>query len=305
MTALRPIVRPLVAVLLFILVGCEQTSTPPADVVIETELGDVYIHLYKDTPKHRDNFIKLAQQGYFNGTAFHRVINEFMIQGGDPNSRALFGTDTSAHRDSLLRMIGNGGPGYTVDAEILKGRFHKRGSLAAARLGDYYNPDRKSSGSQFYIVTGKRYRAGELDTLEIGIENSILQQRAQAYVQRPENRWITETSGDQLALEQLRTQNPDSFARLSQRLLAAWNDHKQETKRSVPPIGFTLEQRKTYVEEGGTPQLDGQYTVFGEVTSGMDIVDKISTGSTNPQTAMPNTPVPVKRVRVIFAVTEK
>ncbi len=128
-----------------------------ATVKISTTLGDITVRLYDETPIHRDNFLKLAAEGYFNGTLFHRVIKDFMIQGGDPDSKGA----------PAGKSLGSGGPSYTLPAEIDPQKlFHKRGALSAARLGDEVNPKKESSGSQFYIVWGKVYKAAELKQLE-------------------------------------------------------------------------------------------------------------------------------------------
>jgi peptidyl-prolyl cis-trans isomerase B (cyclophilin B) len=127
------------------------------DVLIQTTMGDIVIRLSDSTPLHRDNFLKLVKVGYYDSVLFHRVIKDFMIQGGDPNSR----------RAAAGKPLGDGGPGYTVPAEFRKTLFHKKGVVAAARMGDNVNPAKASSGSQFYIVQGKVFRSGELDTLEM------------------------------------------------------------------------------------------------------------------------------------------
>lgn len=124
---------------------------------IKTTEGDIIVALYDETPKHRDNFIKLAKEGYFDGTLFHRVIKDFMIQGGDPDSKDA----------PKGKMLGTGGPDYTIPAEfVYPKRYHKRGALSAARTGDEVNPERESSGSQFYIVWGKTFNKGELKQME-------------------------------------------------------------------------------------------------------------------------------------------
>src|SRR5690606_13989107 len=128
------------------------------DVEMVTDKGTLILRLSDSTPQHRDNFIRLTKSGFFDGISFHRVINNFMIQGGDPNTRI---PDSSA-------SIGSGGPGYTIPAEIVPGMFHHKGALAAARMGDQVNPERASSGSQFYIVQGKVFTVGALDSLERG-----------------------------------------------------------------------------------------------------------------------------------------
>lgn len=183
------------AILFPALSGC-STKEKETRAVISTSYGDITIVLYNSTPKHRDNFIKLAKEGYYDGTLFHRVISEFMIQGGDPDSKtAAPGTP-----------LGMGGPGYEIDAEI--GAPHLRGALAAARTP---NAAKRSSGSQFYIVTGTKISEDDLKSMELSKK-----------------------------------------------------------------IKYNETQRQLYLEQGGYPALDMEYTVFGEVESGMDVVDKIS-----------------------------
>lgn len=143
----------LVITLLFMLTSCRDKERV---VQISTNYGDIKVKLYNETPKHRDNFIKLAEQGFYNGTLFHRIIREFMIQGGDPDSKTA----------QPGQMLGSGGPGYTIPAEIIPGFFHKKGVLSAARQGDQVNPKRESSGSQFYIVQGKKWSDEELKMFE-------------------------------------------------------------------------------------------------------------------------------------------
>lgn len=174
-------------------------------VLIKTSQGEIKVKLYDRTPIHRDNFLKLAKDGFYDGLLFHRVIKDFMIQGGDPESKDAPPT----------KQLGNGGPGYTLPAEIVPEYFHKKGALAAARTGDQSNPTRRSSGSQFYIVQGNVWDEAKLNMLE-------------------------------------------------QRL---------NTKLSP-------EQRKAYSTVGGTPHLDAQYTVFGQVVDGIEIVDKIAATQT-------------------------
>lgn len=177
-----------------------------AMIEIRTDYGIIILKLYDETPLHRDNFLKLAKEGFFDGTLFHRVIKGFVIQGGDPQSR-----------NAMPEIeLGNGGPGYDIPAEFNPALYHKRGVLAAARENDDVNPEKKSSGSQFYIVVGKQFTDFKLDSLE-----------------------------------------------------------KKFNKK------FTPQQRKTYKTTGGTPHLDGRYTIFGEVLDGMDVVDKIASLLTN------------------------
>lgn len=180
--------------------------------VISTSLGDMTIILYDETPIHRDNFIKLIKEGYYDGTLFHRVIKDFMVQGGDPDSKNA----------APNQPLGMGGPDYTLAAEFHPEFFHKKGALAAARQGDQTNPERRSSGSQFYIVQGKKITRAELNNIA-----------------------------------------------------------------SRGGVFYTPEQIKIYENIGGTPFLDQQYTVFGEVTIGLDVIDKIA----NVQTGGGNRPV--------------
>ncbi|RMG81730.1 MAG: peptidylprolyl isomerase, partial [Bacteroidetes bacterium] len=191
---------------------------PHTYLEIETSHGTFKVMLYNSTPKHKENFIKLANEGFYEGTLFHRVMKNFMIQGGDPDSK----TAVPGQR------LGMGGPGYKIDAEI--GAPHLRGALAAARDG---NPDMKSSGSQFYVVQGKKWSDQQLDQVE-----------------------------------------------------------KQKGLKYNP------EQRKLYKEIGGAPFLDGEYTVFGEVVEGMEVVDKIAEEPVD-QFNRPLKDVVIKHVRVV------
>lgn len=184
-------------------------------IEIITGEGNIYIWLYDDTPNHKENFLKLAREGFYDQTKFHRVIKDFMIQGGDPNSKD----------SSLADQWGQGGPGYTLEAEIKEGHFHKKGVIAAARMGDKTNPSRASSGSQFYIVQGAKYNQQSLDYIEKQIRAA--------------------------------TKNLE--------------------------FKFSEETRKVYEEVGGAPHLDMQYTVFGEIISGLDVVDKIAMLQTGAQ----------------------
>lgn len=179
-----------------------QVDAPDKCLVeIETDFGNMLVWLYDSTPQHRDNFLKLAEQGYFDSLLFHRVIKGFMIQGGDPNSR-------NAPKGQALGM---GGPGYTIPAEFVDSLIHVKGALAAARTGDQVNPEKRSSGSQFYIVQGNPLTEEQLDQME---------------------------------------------ARKGFR--------------------YSTEQRQTYITNGGVPFLDRDYTVFGVVIKGLEVIDKIA-----------------------------
>lgn len=202
--------------------GCSQSQKKVA-VLMQTTMGDVCLELCDETPQHRDNFVKLVSEGYFDGVLFHRVIENFMIQGGDPDSRTA----------QPGQFLGDGGPDYTIPAEFrYPALFHKRGALAAAREGDAVNPEMASSGSQFYIVWGKVFTDEELDKMQERIHNRVQ---------------------------------------------------------------FEGEVRETYKTLGGTPHLDGAYTVFGYVTEGLEVVEAIQKVATDENDR------PTEDVRIISA----
>ena len=226
-------------------------------VRIHTTMGNIVVELYNETPQTRDNFIKLVNQKFYDSTLFHRVIQTFMIQGGDPNSKtAPAGT-----------MLGNGDAGYTVPAEIVPGLFHKKGALATARQGDQVNPTKASSGCQFYIVQGKVFRNGELDTMEQRANFGIKQQIFTKIISKPEN--------GELKRKFIKYQNESAIDSL-QALTKTIEPEIDAMYEKTDKFKFTPEERKAYTTIGGTPQLDNNYTVFGEVVEGIDIVDKIA-----------------------------
>ncbi|MCO4805477.1 MAG: peptidylprolyl isomerase [Flavobacteriales bacterium] len=229
-------------------------------LLIETSEGNMVIELYNETPQHRDNFLKLAKDGFYDGTIFHRVIKEFMIQGGDPGSKEAGATN-----------LGSGGPGYTVEAEILPQFIHKKGALSAARQGDQANPERRSSGSQFYIVQGKISDDPMLEQMELRCNQALTQQVQRAFFMAPENKEYLEriqkaqTERDEVALKSLSDEvQPMIEARMKDKGFKYTQDHKD-----------------LYKTIGGTPFLDQQYTVFGEVVEGLDVIDKIAAVETN------------------------
>lgn len=241
---------------------CQPAAAYDTLVVISTPKGDITLKLYNDTPLHRDNFLKLAGEGFFDSTLFHRVIRGFMIQGGDPDSR---------HAAPGIEL-GNGGPGYDIPAEITPNHFHRRGVLAAAREDDKINPKRLSSGSQFYIVQGKVYTQPELDKL-VNEQNSLTKQRIFVNIMdRPEN-------------ISLRNQffSPDAKkdSLHFKYLLDTLNSLIGKEYVQVEEFRLTDEQRRVYMTIGGTPHLDGKYTIFGEVVSGMDVVEAIALEKTD------------------------
>lgn len=226
-------------------------------VKITTTMGDITVLLYGDTPRHRDNFIRLVDSNYYDSTLFHRVIDKFMIQAGDPDSRTA----------RPGQQLGAGGPDYKIDAEIVFPRhFHKRGALAAARQGDQVNPLKQSSGSQFYIVTG--------DTLN---EPQIAQYEQHMRMSRAQSIF------NQLAVAQR-----DSIIEMQRRgdrqgLQALQNSliEQAEARAAEMNVAMTPEMRAAYTTVGGAPHLDGEYTVFGEVIDGMDVVQRIEAAETD------------------------
>ncbi|MGB6035924.1 MAG: peptidylprolyl isomerase [Cryomorphaceae bacterium] len=200
-------------------------------VIISTKYGDMVVRLYDDTPLHKENFLNLAKEGFYDGLLFHRVIQSFMIQGGDPNSR-------DAKKGVAL---GTGGPGYTIPAEFNPNYIHKKGALSAARQGDAVNPERESSGSQFYIVQGKT------------VDESTLVRMA----------------------------------------------NQKRPKPGEEAFAYSDEQKQVYSEIGGTPHLDGEYTVFGEVIEGLNIIDSIAVAKTDGRAR------PIENITMSMKITKR
>lgn len=228
-----------------------------AKVKISTSLGDIVVRLYDETPAHRDNFLKLAREGFYDGTLFHRVIKEFMIQGGDPDSKGA----------PAGKQLGCGDVGYTIPAEFNPSLFHKRGALSAARQGDQVNPERRSSGCQFYIVWGKTYSEGQMGQLERQSQMQALQSAFDGLVMQHRDEIIRmRKERDRAGLSALQDQlEAEANAIVNEKGLGKLSD----------------EQKKVYSTIGGTPFLDGQYTVFGEVESGLETVGKIQEAATD------------------------
>ncbi|MEM7037627.1 MAG: peptidylprolyl isomerase [Bacteroidota bacterium] len=258
-----------------VLTGCGGAPAG-ADVKIVTDLGDIYIDLYDETPQHKENFLKLAKAGFYDGTSFHRIIKDFMIQGGDPNTK-----------EGNTGAFGTGGPGYTVPREIVKGRYHKKGALAAARQGDMVNPEWNSSGSQFYIVDGKPWSDNELNDIQAQIGSMIDAHVRRRWEGDPKNAWFRTVD-----LQALQTSNPDSFAVVNDRVQREYGAFRA----TWPKMEITPAAREVYKTKGGTPALDGMYTVFGEVLSGMDVIDAIAGTTTGAND------VPEKAIRMTVEV---
>lgn len=228
-------------------------------VVLETTAGNIKLKLYEDTPEHSENFLKLVKEKHYDGLLFHRVIRDFMIQGGSSDSR-------NAEKGKLLGM---GDPGYTLKAEIRPEHFHEKGALCAARQGDQVNPEKRSSGEQFYIVQGKVYTDAELDQIQqkrlMDAKNKLgmklfqpLQEEFRGYLNAGQK-----TKADSL-VRTVEAEIESQFQGYTAHLIPA-------------------EKREAYKTMGGTPFLDGEYTVFGEVVEGLDVVDKIAACKTGPQ----------------------
>lgn len=229
--------------------GCAQNKDYV--VTIKTRYGDMVAILYDETPKHKENFVKLAKEKFFDSLLFHRVIQGFMIQGGDPNSR---GATTG-------ESLGSGGPGYTIDAEFRNHLFHGKGALSAARLGDNQNPTKASSGSQFYIVQGKTFKKEEIE-----IDQNRLNRAMEKFFKDPKNNGSLDT------LRTLYQTDPQGYEDYVIKLIPQIEAQVgMSTKRDVSP-----EVIETYSTIGGAPHLDGQYTVFGQVIQGLDVIDKIA-----------------------------
>lgn len=248
----------MLVVLVFFGASCSRAQKNGTEelVVIETNFGDIKIKLFDDTPEHKANFLKLVSEGFYNDLLFHRVMNNFMIQGGDPNSKEA----------KPGERLGAGNVGYTLPAEIKDKYFHKKGALAAARKGTG-NPEKRSSGSQFYIVHGEVFTAGKLDTMEMMLNN-----RGKEAFYKEKFAEATST------LQEFRANNDQAgfnefAADLREEVDSLWQNQPKEI--------FSEEKRKAYTSIGGYPSLDGEYTVFGEVVEGLDVLDKIAVVETD------------------------
>jgi peptidyl-prolyl cis-trans isomerase B (cyclophilin B) len=239
--------------------AADNGEKKPTTVEMKTSKGNITILLYDKTPLHKENFIKLVNSGFYEGIMFHRVINSFMAQAGDPNSR----------NPEFNGTLGQNSEGETIPSEIVPEYFHKKGALAAARMGDQVNPDKKSSGSQFYIVQGKKHNRGQLTQMEAKINQQKENALIGIFLKKSENAHYMETI---------------RYCQ-QQKLNDSLNSLYQEIKSLVisqdsNPFSFSEEAIQTYETIGGTPFLDNGYTVFGEVTNGLDIIDQICSVAT-------------------------
>ncbi len=246
-------------ILFTLFISCSAEKESKEELVsIETPYGEMVVLLYDETPLHKENFLRLAKQGFYDGTTFHRVIDDFMIQGGDPFSR-----------DSLDFNDGTGGPGYTIESEFNRNLIHKRGAIAAARMPDAQNPELASNGSQFFIVDGRKITGAEIVNFEHEVNQNLENRIMREYVYRPENAHYL----DALRRNQ-QANNPDSITIITEQV-------RKEALVGYEPFQYTDEQISIYEELGGSPFLDQNYTVFGEVISGLAVLDSITAQETD------------------------
>lgn len=261
---------------LILLSQCSQDSSDYV-VTIKTNQGDMIAILYDETPKHKANFIKLAKEHYFDSLLFHRVIEGFMIQGGDPDSK----------KAQPGQNLGMGGPGYTVDAEIIPQYFHEKGALSAARLGDQQNPAKASSGSQFYVVQGRIILPEDLDGLRI--DQGKLNAGFQQIMRNPANQSLI----DSLNMLYMAGDIPAYQRKVFSLVPRIEKETGMKIYKEV-----SEERIKAYTTIGGAPHLDGDYTVFGKVISGLEVIDKIA------KLPRDNSDRPLEDVRMIVTVEE-
>ncbi len=232
-------------------------------ILISTPYGNMKLKLFNETPLHSNNFLKLVKQGFYDSLLFHRVINNFMIQGGDPDSKRC--NDTA--------VLGNGDVGYWIPAEFNPKIYHKKGMLAAAREGDDVNPAKESSGSQFYIVMGKTYDSIALKKAEIRVNKAVVNKinynvgfgGKSPELKKYYMRLYSQGKNDSINYLVRQLTDPISIAEYNK----------------TPHYTYSPEQKKTYATLGGTPHLDNNYTIFGEIIEGLEVIDKIAAAKTD------------------------
>lgn len=233
--------------------ACSQTAVPKeADVAIVTKYGKIYLQLFDETPKHKANFLKLCKEGFYDSTTFHRIVPNFMVQAGDPRYKNP--------------NIKEDGPGYDLEAEISDKYVHTRGMISAARFGDDTNPDRMSSGSQFFIVTGAPVDEDSLDKFENIISYA---QGKYEFTHSPRFKELQKKGFEWKQKSEL-----DSLKVLANQMQKAFDDYVENDHS--PAFQYTDAQRDMYKKAGkGSPYLDTQYTIFGRIVGGMEVVDEI------------------------------
>lgn len=247
-------------IVIFIIAVFSSSATAQSNKIkVSTNLGNMTFMLYDDTPKHRDAFLELVNDGYFNETLFYRVIQDFLIQGGSKSSRNA----------PAGKRIGYGDPHKTVDDEILPHYFHKKGALCAPRQPDEVNPFKQSDISQFFIIKGRVYTEGELDTMEIAVNRPVRNKIIKKYL-------TTEVKAELDVLREMK--EVEEFRKIADQV-----KQQIETEYSLHTglLEFSDQQRKAYTTIGGYPDLDGKYTIFGECLSGFDVIDKIASLETD------------------------
>lgn len=261
-------------IFLFSIIFFSCASDKDYVVTISTQYGDMKAILYDDTPEHKENFLKLAREGYYDSTIFHRVIEDFMIQGGDPNSKTA----------EPGEAIGFGGPEYTIPAELETEHFHRKGAIAGARQGNRQNPEKRSSGSQFYIIDGTTF-SEEFLTTDIQKLGQVLQQ------------YLMRTKHDSLRERFQMLYNAQKFQEYNDLMLSLKPLIEEELDvdldKEIDP-----ERLKAYTTVGGAPHLDNEYTVFGQVIDGLDVIDKIAEQPTDRRDR------PVEDIRIFVSVEE-
>ena len=245
-----------IILILVIKLGFSQTFSKET-ILISTSFGNMKLKLFNETPNHRDNFLKLVQEHFYDSLLFHRVIEGFMIQGGDPDSKNA----------EPIKLLGDGDLKYTIPSEIIPTLCHKKGMLCAARNGDDVNPEKASSAAQFYIVQGKVRTDEDLISYEKRINKPIIAKIKEEVLNKAENNSL------KLKIDLAKKeQNNDSLMVYFKTVNKLVEDEYAKT----PHYTFPPEHKTIYKTIGGTPHLDSQYTIFGEVIEGLDVIDKIA-----------------------------
>ena len=257
-----------------LMAACGGKKTEGTEVLIETSVGDIRVTLFDDTPLHRDNFVRLAREGVFDDIMWHRIVPGLMIQTGDPTLRP--GNRPATADTSALH--------YTVPQEIRFPKYiHRRGMLAAARQPDDKNPEKASSSTQWYIVTGEKYTS-----------TSLADFYQTLYQEAVNTHWRKLQDKNAKRLDRLEQTNKDAYYELQDSILSV----AEAAVAANPPRPFNEQQKRLYTTEGGCPHLDGEYTIFGQVTEGMNVVEKIVNTPTDDR-ERPLREVFIKRVVVL------